>query len=124
MTPPYHWFSASLPHGDIPSELYPNLSAFIAPNSNIHRLWKGADWLFSPTQTPLKCRVNRRAKKNAQKTHISFGQKQGVRSKTFNASCELICLKFSGEEALLLSICFQRAAIMGATILCIKSFCK
>lgn len=77
MTPPYHWFSASLPHGDIPSELYPHLSAFIAPNSNIDRLWKGADWLFSPTQTPLKCRVNRQAKKMPRR-HISVLAKNRV----------------------------------------------
>lgn len=42
MTSPHHWFVASLPHGKIPSELYPNQPLFIVPNSNMDSLWKGA----------------------------------------------------------------------------------
>lgn len=66
MTSPHHWFVASLPHGKIPSELYPNQPLFIVPNSNMDSLWKGAVQVVF-TQMSLKCSINRL--KNTSKTY-------------------------------------------------------
>lgn len=101
MTPLHHWFVANIPHGKIPSELYPTYPLHSSQFKHLTASGKMQFKLFF-TQTSLKCSVNRQYEKYPK--DITLVRNPSIKRKSFRTPCEPICLKFSNDVAQLLFV--------------------